>query len=132
MLNNSWSAPLGAYLSYPRPQLTQEQVRRLVWNYDTKVCIEPHTTLSVSHMNSPCLKIKWTYQICLGITANYSTKHSMYHQLFGTIWYLQFSCNSLQYNTSHLCQTIYKWAWKLCLKVSWQSCHQTLLHLTIL
>jgi hypothetical protein len=80
-------------------------------------------------MNSPFLKMRWTCQTHLVITANYSTKHSMYHQLFDTIWYLQFSCNSLHYNTSHLCQTIYKSAWKLCLDVSSQSHHQTPLHL---
>jgi hypothetical protein len=129
VLTNSWSAPLSAYPSYPcRGLRAQAQVRRLVWNYDIKVCIEPHTALSVLHMNSPFLKIRWTYQTYLVITANYSTKHLTYHQLLDTIWYLQFSRNSLQYNTSHLCQTIYKWAWKLCLKVSWWS-HQTPLHL---
>lgn len=100
-----------------------------MWNYGIKECIEPHTALSVSHMNSPFLKIRWTNQTHLVITANYSTKHSMYHQLFDTNWYLQFSCKSLQYNTSHLYQTIYKWAWKSCLKVSWQSRHQTPLHI---
>lgn len=104
ILNNSWSAPLSAHLSYPCPRLkAQEQVRRLVWNYDTKVCIEPHTALSVSHMNSPCLKIRWTYQTCLVITANYSTTHSMY---------------LVQFDACNLVETLYNIIHHICAKPS--------------